>query len=77
MFAAGEYDDDKTGNSTFATGDWNGDKDFDSSDLVAAFREGSYSNAAVAAAVDSIFEGDTGERAGITSRKGNSRETLW
>ena len=35
---AGEYEDGAAGNSGWATGDWNGDMDFDSSDFVAAFQ---------------------------------------
>jgi hypothetical protein len=42
VFQAGQYEDDVTGNSTWATGDWNGDADFDSGDFVAAFQEGGY-----------------------------------
>ena len=39
---AGEYDDDIAGNSTWNTGDWNGDGEFDSGDLVAAFQDGGF-----------------------------------
>jgi hypothetical protein len=42
IFRAGEYLDDKPGNSTWATGDWNGDGDFTHSDLVTAFIDGGY-----------------------------------
>ena len=37
VFTAGQYEDTIGGNSTWATGDWNGDQEFDSSDFVAAF----------------------------------------
>ena len=37
IFQAGEYEDDKIGNSTWATGDWNGDREFSSADFVDAF----------------------------------------
>ena len=30
VFAAGEYEDSVAENSSWATGDWNGDKEFDS-----------------------------------------------
>ena len=39
---AGEYQDDKVGNSGWADGDWNGDGEFDSEDLVAAFQAGNF-----------------------------------
>ncbi|MCA9213297.1 MAG: hypothetical protein KDB27_09545, partial [Planctomycetales bacterium] len=46
-----EYEDGIAGNSTWATGDWNGDGDFDSSDFVAAFSEGGYEKGPKPAAV--------------------------
>ena len=42
VFGAGEFEDTIAGNSTWATGDWNGDGDFNSSDFVAAFAAGGY-----------------------------------
>ena len=42
LFAAGEYEDEKSMNSTWATGDFNGDAEFDSGDLVVAFADGGY-----------------------------------
>jgi hypothetical protein len=42
VFAAGEYEDELTGNSTWATGDWNGDREFDTADFVSAFQDGGY-----------------------------------
>ena len=42
VFQAGEYEDEITGNSTWATGDWNGDGDFSSGDFVAAFQAGGF-----------------------------------
>ena len=42
IFEAGEYEDDIAQNSTWATGDWNGDREFDSGDLIAAFADGGY-----------------------------------
>jgi hypothetical protein len=60
VFQAGEYEDDISGNSTFAEGDWNGDGDFNSSDLVVAFQAGTYVAAAnpnsVPAIVRSVFD---------------------
>lgn len=41
-FAAGQYEDETKGNSTFAEGDWNGDGDFTTADLVFAFQLGLY-----------------------------------
>ena len=55
-FAAGEYEDDVDGNSTFEEGDWNGDGDFNTTDLVFAFQLGDYepaSPALIGAAVES------------------------
>ena len=42
VFEAGEYEDDLSLNSTWAEGDWNGDGDFTSKDMVAAFLDGGY-----------------------------------
>jgi hypothetical protein len=42
VFQAGQYEDSIAGNSTWSTGDWNGDADFDSGDLVLAFQDGGY-----------------------------------
>ena len=42
MFQAGEYEDAIPRNSTFAEGDWNGDGEFDSNDLILAFQAGNY-----------------------------------
>ena len=39
---AGEYDDNLSGNSTWATGDWNADLEFDSEDWVTALKTGGY-----------------------------------
>ena len=38
VFVAGEYNDGIAGNSTWETGDWTGDREFDSGDLIALFR---------------------------------------
>ena len=37
VFQGGQYEDTISGNSTWGTGDWNGDAEFSSSDLVLAF----------------------------------------
>ena len=42
VFSAGQYEDAIVGNSTGSTGDWNGDGDFESGDLIAAFSDGGY-----------------------------------
>ena len=42
VFAAGQYEDVLVGNSTWATGDWNGDAEFGSGDMVFAFQFGGY-----------------------------------
>jgi hypothetical protein len=42
-FAAGQYEDGIAQNSTWEEGDWNGDGEFDSADLVLAFQAGAYS----------------------------------
>lgn len=60
-FAAGEYEDDVDGNSTFEEGDWNGDGEFDSNDLIFAFQFGDFTNHVrvnepAVAAVDSLFD---------------------
>ena len=38
VFQAGEYEDDAIGNSTWSTGDWDGDREFATGDLVTAFQ---------------------------------------
>lgn len=50
VLAAGEYLDNYAGNSTWATGDWNGDGDFDPSDLTLCFQSGGYERGPRAAA---------------------------
>ena len=42
VFIAGEYEGDIEFNSTWETGDWNGDHEFNTADLVYAFHAGSY-----------------------------------
>ena len=42
VFQAGEYEDNLVGNSTWAEGDWNGDGEFDSADLVLAFQDNGF-----------------------------------
>ena len=42
VFIAGEYNDSLVHNSTWSTGDWNGDREFTSDDIVAAFTAGGY-----------------------------------
>lgn len=42
VFQAGQYEDAIVGNSTWATGDFDGDGDFGSGDFVAAFQSGGY-----------------------------------
>ena len=45
VFQAAEYQDDILGNSTWFSGDWNGDREFDTDDLVLAFQHVSEFNA--------------------------------
>ena len=40
VFQYGQYEDTVAGNSTWVSGDWDGNGDFTSADLVAAFSEG-------------------------------------
>ena len=51
VFSAGEFEDDVSGNSTWATGDWNRDGEFDTSDLVLAFQADTFSDTNPAIAV--------------------------
>lgn len=44
VFKAGQFEDTVVRNSDWATGDWNGDLEFDTSDLVFAFQDGGYEN---------------------------------
>ena len=50
VFVAGEYFDSFESNSTWATGDWNGDREFDADDLVVAMIDGGYEAAGSVAA---------------------------
>jgi hypothetical protein len=49
VFQAGQYEDAVVGNSTWATGDWNGDTEFTSGDFVTAFQGGGFEQGARAA----------------------------
>ena len=42
VLQSGGYEDGVSGNATWATGDWNGDLEFDTSDFVAALQEGGF-----------------------------------
>ncbi|MCA9199202.1 MAG: hypothetical protein KDA87_16770 [Planctomycetales bacterium] len=42
VFEAGQYEDAVANNSTWATGDWDGNGEFDSSDLVLAFQDAGF-----------------------------------
>ena len=66
VFAAGEYEDQTPGNSTFDEGDWNGDGDFDSLDIVFAFQAGTYVPTAVRAVRSSIVQDRLWEREDAT-----------
>jgi hypothetical protein len=60
VMAAGQYEDNLAGNSTWAEGDWDGDGDFGSGDVVLAFQRGGYVAAVrpmAAAAVDAAVAG--------------------
>ena len=52
VFAAGEYEDQIPGNSRWETGDWDGDGDFTSEDLVTALIGGGFVPGAQPAALD-------------------------
>lgn len=56
VFAAGEYEDEIAGNSTWAEGDWDGSGDFDSGDFVAAFAGGAYEQGPNAPAANAVPE---------------------
>jgi hypothetical protein len=51
VFQAGHYEDAIAGNSGWSQGDWNGDAEFTSSDLVTAFQDGGYEKGPLAATV--------------------------
>ena len=48
VFQAGQYEDNTPGNSDWQSGDWDGNGDFDTGDLTAAFADGGYTVATVA-----------------------------
>ena len=60
VFASGEYEDGIPGNSSWTTGDWDGNFEFDSGDLVAAFSIGGYEQGPVPAAAASVPEPTSG-----------------
>ncbi|MCA9171058.1 MAG: hypothetical protein KDB23_25470 [Planctomycetales bacterium] len=61
---AGEYEDAIDGNSTWATGDWSGDREFNSADFVLAFQDGGFDNGQ-RAAFAAVPEPDTFVLAGL------------
>ena len=71
VFAAGEFEDNRTGQSTWSTGDWDCDGEFSTSDLVVAFAAGGFSNAAVGASLadvpnaDSVRDGEARDAASL------------
>ena len=59
VFQEGEYEDATAGNSGWAEGDWNADRDFNSGDFIAAFQDGGFEQgprAASAASAASVPE---------------------
>lgn len=52
VFVAAEHEDDIENNSTRARGDWNGDLDFDITDLILAGQDGEHERSPQAAAPD-------------------------
>ncbi len=52
LFQIGEYEDAIAQNSTWADGDWNGDREFNSRDFVFAMTLGTYATEAIALAVE-------------------------
>ncbi|MEZ6120063.1 MAG: FG-GAP-like repeat-containing protein [Pirellulaceae bacterium] len=77
VFQAGEYEDDTTGNSTYADGDWNGDREFDSGDLVLAFQAGTYAEAARTATVDQLFALTGDIAANVPSKLTKRTDNRW
>ena len=73
---AGEYEDDMDGNSTWEEGDWNGDGDFSSADLVLAFTEGNYSREALPARA-AIGEWKASHRPSRETIAVNDIDVLW
>ena len=56
VFQAGQYEDTKKANSTWATGDWDGDLEFTSEDVVTAFIAGTYEVASPTPATNVVPE---------------------
>ena len=54
VFAAGKYEDGIANNATFAEGDWDGDGDFTSQDIVFAFTQGHFTVSELAAVADQL-----------------------
>lgn len=64
------FEDGRVRNSTFEQGDWNGDAEFDSRDLIYAFQAGTYevaeepAESQIAAAVDWLLVRDEDRKRG-------------
>jgi hypothetical protein len=59
IMQSGEYEDDVSGNTSFAEGDWNGDGEFTSADLLLALQTGTYERLAA----NALSAGEPSERA--------------
>ncbi len=60
VFAAAEYNDQMPNNSSWATGDWNGDYEFNTRDLVTAFQGAGYDKSPRSAEIASVPEPQSG-----------------
>ena len=60
VFAAGKYEDGLASNATFAEGDWDGDGDFTSQDIVFAFTQGHFTVSELAAVADPLHDAREG-----------------
>ena len=53
VFQVGEYEDDLPLNSGWTDGDWNGDRDFTTTDILLAFQVGAYETQTVSVNIQS------------------------
>jgi hypothetical protein len=54
VLAVGKYEDAFTDNANWSEGDWNGDREFDTRDIVLAWQQGGYSAAAISPELDQL-----------------------
>jgi hypothetical protein len=76
MLQFGEYEVTVDDNSTWSEGDWNGDGDFTTTDLILAFQSGSYQQAAIPLPLGSSNNGAPEQDRALRRKRPNDIERL-